>query len=203
MKEPYHIPAGRVRVEHEVSRSRFIATLDWVETVEAARAFINERRVEMPDASHHVYAFKIGFGGSVTEGVSDDGEPTGTSGPPILAVLRGSNVGDVILVVTRYFGGTKLGTGGLVRAYGDAARAAIAAMRVRLKIPMRQVGLSVDYSYYERVKLIAAAHQAVIDDESFAGEVTLFMTLPESQVESFSAALRELSAGRIALLPLD
>jgi uncharacterized YigZ family protein len=112
----YLIPAGTVRVETEVSRSRFIATLGMAETAEAARAFIAGVRAEMPDASHHVYAFRVGYGASVIEGLSDDGEPSGTSGPPIMAVLRGAPVGDVVLVVTRYFGGTKLGTGGLVRA---------------------------------------------------------------------------------------
>src|SRR5690348_4882092 len=115
----YRIPAATTRIEHEVSRSRFIATLGNAATVEAARGFIAEIRAEMPDASHHVYAFKVGYGSSVTEGLSDDGEPTGTAGPPVLAVLRGADIGDAALVVTRYFGGTKLGTGGLVRAYSD------------------------------------------------------------------------------------
>src|SRR5512142_772503 len=124
----YFVPASTVRAEHEVSRSRFIATLSNTATVQEARAFIAAVRAEMPDATHHVYAFKVGYGASVTEGLSDDGEPTGTSGPPVLAVLRGAEVGDVAIVITRYFGGTKLGTGGLVRAYSDAARAAVAAM---------------------------------------------------------------------------
>ena len=92
-------------------------------TVKEAKAFLAAVRAEMPDANHHVYAYRVGFGNSVIEGMSDDGEPSGTSGPPVLAVLRGSGIGDVIVVVTRYFGGTKLGTGGLVRAYSDAARA--------------------------------------------------------------------------------
>jgi uncharacterized YigZ family protein len=198
----YRIPAGTTRVETEVSKSRFIATLGMAETAEAARAFIAAVRAEMPDASHHVYAFRAGYGNSVSEGVSDDGEPTGTAGPPILAVVRGAEVGDVVLVVTRYFGGIKLGTGGLVRAYGDAARAAFAQMTTRDKVEMCRVGLTFPYGLYERVKLISAAHQAEIEGETFEGEVTLYLAMPIEQREPFAVAIRDLSAGKVALIPL-
>jgi uncharacterized YigZ family protein len=157
----------------------------------------------MPDATHHVYAFKVGYGASVTEGLSDDGEPTGTAGPPALAVLRGADIGDVVLVVTRYFGGTKLGTGGLVRAYGDAARAALAAVRTCEKVERRQLGFSAPYALYERVKMIAVAHGATIDDVTFEADVTLYLTVPLDSVESFAAAIREVSAGRITPTLLD
>jgi uncharacterized YigZ family protein len=199
----YRIPAATTRIEHEVSRSRFIATLANTPKVEMARVFIAGIRAEMPDASHHVYAFKVGFGASITEGVSDDGEPTGTAGPPVLAVLRGAEIGDVALVVTRYFGGTKLGTGGLVRAYGDAARAVIAATPLREKVELRQLGLAVPYSLYERIKLIAVAHQATIDDETFEADITLYLTIPLESVESFTAAIRDASAGRVSPTQLD
>ncbi len=199
----YRIPAATTRIEHEVSRSRFIATLTNAATVEAAREFIAGIRAEMPDASHHVYAFKVGHGASVTEGLSDDGEPTGTAGPPVLAVLRGAEIGDAALVVTRYFGGTKLGTGGLVRAYGDAARAVLAAAPTREKVELRHIGLTLPYSLYERVKLIAAAHDAMIDDEAFEADVTLYLTMPVDSVEPFTAAVRDASAGRVSPMALD
>ena len=193
----YRIPAETTRIENEISRSRFIATLANVTTVEAARAFINAIRAEMPDATHHVYAFKVGYGSSVIEGVSDDGEPTGTAGPPVLAVLRGADIGDAALVVTRYFGGTKLGTGGLVRAYGDAARDVLTAAPLRDKVELRHVGLTVPYSLYERIKIIAAANSATIDEETFEGDVTLYLTLPLESVEPFTTAVRNASAGRV------
>jgi len=117
MSQRYPIPAQTVRTETTIKRSRFIATLGYANTVVAARTFIQQIRAEMPDATHHVYAFRIGYGGSVIEGLSDDGEPAGTAGKPVMAVIRGADLGDVVIVVTRYFGGTKLGTGGLVRAY--------------------------------------------------------------------------------------
>ena len=193
----YPIPTATVRTELIINKSKFIATLGMAETVDAAREFIAGIRSEMPAASHHVYAFKVGYGGSVNEGVSDDGEPTGTAGPPILAVVRGADVGDVVLVVTRYFGGIKLGTGGLVRAYGDSARAAFALMTTREKIEMAQLGLTISYSIYERVKLIAAAHQAEITSEEFAGEITLYLTMPADNVAAFTVAIRDLTAGKV------
>jgi uncharacterized YigZ family protein len=199
----YRIPAETTRIETEVSRSRFIATLSNAPSVEAARQFIAAIRAEMPDASHHPYAFKVGYGGSVIEGVSDDGEPTGTSGPPILSVLRGAELGDAVLVVTRYFGGTKLGTGGLVRAYSDAAKGVLSAAVTREKIALKQVGLTLAYPLYERAKLIAAHYDATIDDEVFEADVTLFLTIPLEAVEGFSTAIQELSAGRSVPTILD
>lgn len=193
----YPVPAVTVRAEHEVSRSRFIATLGYAESVAEARQFITAVRAEMPDAAHHVYAFRVGYGASLNEGLSDDGEPSGTSGPPIMAVLRGADVGDVVLVVTRYFGGVKLGTGGLVRAYSEAARLALAAMTTRPKITLARLRLQVPYPLYERVKLLAAQHDAHIATETFAEAVTLEVLLAEAAVVLFSATLRDLSAGRI------
>ncbi len=198
----YPIPAQTTRVETVVVNSRFIATIGRADTVAEARQFIQAVRDEMPDATHHVYAFKVGYGGSVTEGMSDDGEPAGTAGPPVLAVLRGADLGDVVIVVTRYFGGTRLGTGGLVRAYGGAAKDAIAALPVELKIERQPVGIAVPYSFYKRLKLLLAEHQALITDEEFAAEVTVYATLPVDQVASLETAITHLTAGQAALVRL-
>lgn len=203
MAEPYHVPAGFQRTETEVARSRFIASLDYAESAEDAKAFIAGIRAEMPDASHHVYAFRAGFGASVTEGMSDDGEPSGTSGPPVLAVLRGSDIGDIVLVVTRYFGGTKLGTGGLVRAYSEAAHVAINSLKTVEKIEKRLLGIEVPYSLFEQVKLLIARHGGAIEDEAFAVDVTLMVRFAVRDIEAFSAELLDLSAGRITPVPLD
>ncbi|MEP7288405.1 MAG: YigZ family protein [Chloroflexota bacterium] len=199
----YRVPLATVRVEQEVNRSRFIATLTNADTVEAARSFIAAIRAEMPDASCHAYAFKIGYGSSVTEGLSDGGEPTGTAGPPMMAVLRGAEVGDTVLVVTRYFGGIKLGTGGLVRAFGDAARTVLAAMTTHEKIAYRQVGLTIPYALYERLKLLLPNYRATIDEESFEAEITLYLTMPLDSVELFTATVRDLSAGRVIPMSLS
>src|SRR5262245_55787241 len=110
--EAKFVPAARARAEIRAANSRFIATAGPAESVDAARAFVAAVRAERPDATHHVYAYVIGHGATTTLGMSDDGEPSGTAGRPALAVLRGSGLGDAVLVITRYFGGTLLGTGG-------------------------------------------------------------------------------------------
>jgi uncharacterized YigZ family protein len=199
----YLIPAATTRIENIVVNSRFIATIGRADTVGEAKAFIQSVRDEMPDATHHVYAFKVGYGASITEGMSDDGEPSGTSGPPILAVLRGADVGNVVIVVTRYFGGTKLGTGGLVRAYGGAAKDALAALPVEMKIEKHYVGVTVAYTFYERLKLLLAEHHAEIDNEEFDAEVTVYLYLPVDQLDSLTSAIQNLTAGQAAPIVLD
>jgi uncharacterized YigZ family protein len=202
MNTHYPIPAQTVRIETEVSKSRFIATIGYAETVESARHFIAHIRTEFPDASSYIYAFKVGYGGSTTEGMSDGGEPTGTAGPPVLAVIKGADVGDVVITVTRYFGGIKLGTGGLVRAFGDAAREALAALPLRAKIALKQIGVTVDYTLYERIKLLAVAHHAAADSEEFTGDVTLYYTIPVDELPAFQSAITELSNGRAMVIEL-
>ena len=116
MNESQLIPARRVETEFTELNSRFITSAAPAFSVSEAKAFINEIKGKYPDATHHVPVYLIGHGRSSLAHCSDDGEPSGTAGRPALAVLRGSNLGDIVLVITRYFGGTKLGTGGLVRA---------------------------------------------------------------------------------------
>jgi uncharacterized YigZ family protein len=199
----YPVPARTERIENIVVNSRFIATIGRADTVGQAKAFIQTVRDEMPDATHHVYAFKVGYGGSITEGMSDDGEPSGTAGPPVLAVLRGADVGNVVIVVTRYFGGTKLGTGGLVRAYGGAAKDALAALPTKMKIEKCYVGITAAYTFYERLKILLADHHAEIDGEEFDAEVTLYAYLPVDRFESLAGALQNLTAGQVAPVVLD
>ncbi|PJF33799.1 MAG: YigZ family protein, partial [Phototrophicales bacterium] len=174
-----------------------------VTTVEEARAFIQFIRNEMPDASHHVYAFRVGYGNSVIEGMSDDGEPKGTSGPPTLATLRGSDLGDVVLVTTRYFGGTKLGTGGLVRAYTQSAQEALGTLRTEIKTKKKIIGVDVPYHLYEIVKRIIEDTGGSILDETFAGDVTLIAEFVESVLEDFSKQLQEQTSGQITIVPLS
>ena len=197
MSEGYAIPAQAHRVATAVSNSRFITSIGRVDSVDEAKAFLSSIRTEMPDANHHVYAYRVGFGNSVIEGMSDDGEPSGTSGPPVLAVLRGSGIGDVIVVVTRYFGGTKLGTGGLVRAYGDAARAGLETLPTQRKIEMATVGIELPYHYFDQIKRLIEQHGGTLDDENFAADVTVIATFPADVIEAFSAALTELTNGKV------
>lgn len=181
----------------EVKNSRFIATLAPVFSVEEAKAFIARVKAEFNDASHNVPAYLVGFGTAVTAHCSDDGEPSGTAGRPILAVVQGSGFGDIALVVTRYFGGTKLGTGGLVRAYTEAAQAVIARAPKAEKVPTHTVMLAYPYSYVEQIRRLAAAHHGRILDETFAADVTATIQFTTERFPAFQAELKELSHGSL------
>lgn len=198
MAHRYQIPAQEVRTEIRVVNSRFIATLAPVFTVEEARAFVDRIKSEFADATHNVPAYVVGHGPSVTAHCSDDGEPSGTAGRPALAVLQGSGLGDAAVVVTRYFGGTKLGTGGLVRAYGDAVRAALAIAPRAEKVPTHTVMIAIPYPLFEQVRLLVVARHGLILDETFAADVTLTARFTLASFPAFQDALRELSHGSLA-----
>ena len=189
------IPAARVRTEHVVSRSRFIATAGPARSVAEARAFIAAVRAELPGATHHASAYIIGHGATTTHGQSDDGEVAGTAGRPALAVLRGSGLGDAVLVITRYYGGTLLGTGGLVKAYGDAAKAAVAAVPRLEKIARQTLRVTLPYPAYEPARRLVSTHAGTVLEEEFGEGVTLRVEVPEAEVAAFTRALADASAG--------
>lgn len=194
------IPAAQARIENRVVNSRFIATAAPAFTVEEARAFIARINTEFPDASHNVPAYVIGHGQSVTAHCHDAGEPSGTAGRPMLAVLQGSGLGDVAVVVTRYFGGTKLGTGGLVRAYGDAVRNLLAVLPRAAKVPTQTMMVEVPYTLLEQVRLLIAAHHGELQDERFAAEITMTARFTDEDYPAFQSALNEL--GHVQLEPI-
>ena len=191
------IPAAETRVELVVVNSRFIATAAPAFSVEAARAIIGRVRTEFADASHNVPAYLIGHGASTIAHCHDDGEPSGTAGRPALAVLQGSGLGDIAVVITRYFGGTKLGTGGLVRAYGDAARAVVAALPRAEKAVTVTALVEVPYPLLERLRLLVEGHGGLMLAETFAADITLTVRFRAERFDAFAAALRELSRGNI------
>ena len=198
MSVAYPVPAGEARVELRFKNSRFIGTAAPAPTIEEARGLVSRLRAEFPDASHHVFAFAEGFGPSVTHGMSDDGEPSGTAGRPVLAVVQGAGLGDVAVVVSRYFGGTQLGTGGLVRAYGGTAQAVLEQVPRREKVEKIAARLALPYELYARARLLIEGAQGEIAAEEFGALVTLSLVLRQDRVESLGAAIRDLSAGRAA-----
>ena len=191
------VPLSEIRLEHEVLKSRFIATLAPAFSIDEARTFMTRIKKEFADASHNVPVYVIGGGNTVTEYFSDDGEPSGTSGRPALAVLRGSGLGDVVLVITRYFGGTLLGTGGLVKAYTEAAQLVVNAVGRGKRVPVHVVMAAIPYNLLERIRLLAPRHHGQILGEDFAGDITLTMQFPVDEFDAFQRDVRELSAGRI------
>ncbi len=196
----YPIPAQETRVETVVVNSRFVCTVTEVRTVEDAVAFIRRVKEELADASSHAYAYRVGYGSSVTDSCNDGGEPSGTAGKPMLAVLQGSGLGDVAAVVTRYFGGTKLGTGGLVRSFGGALKAALEALPRAEHVERKTVRIEIGYSLYERIKLLVAKHKGAVDAEEFAASITMTLTFIIDDVPSFAYTVRELSAGAISVI---
>jgi uncharacterized YigZ family protein len=199
MNDRYPIPAGQAQIELVILKSRFIANAQYTPTVEGAKAFIAEVSQTYPNASHHVYAFAVGYGASVTHGMSDAGEPSGTAGRPALAVVKGSGLGDVTVVISRYFGGVKLGTGGLVKAYTEAAQLVLAELPRTEKVEKQTTTLTVPYNLYERVKRLLEQYETEIDQEDFAAQVTLKLTVPRPNLKPLAADLAELSSGQIQL----
>ncbi len=197
----YPVPARRARVEEAILRSRFITTAAPVTNVDEAKAFIAEIRAEFPDATHNCYAFAAGPPGSTAmAGMSDDGEPSGTAGRPMLAVVLGSGIGDLAVVVTRYFGGTKLGTGGLVRAYSGGVKAVLEVLPVREKVTYTTVLASGPYSCVTPVERLLPDHEATILNRDFAADVTWQIQVPEEKAAGLVAALVELSHGAIEVV---
>lgn len=197
------IPAAETRVELVVVNSRFIATAAPAFSVEAARAFVGRVRAEFADASHNVPAYLIGHGATTIAHCHDDGEPAGTAGRPVLAVVQGSGLGDIAVVVTRYFGGTKLGTGGLVRAYGDAARAVVAALPRAEKVATVTALVEAPYPLLERLRLLVEAHGGLMLAEDFAADITLTIRFRAERFDAFADALRELSRGSVEAVVVD
>ncbi len=193
----YPIPLYEIRRELVAVNSRFIATLAPVFSIDEARVFIARIRKEFADASHNVPAYIIGGGNTVTEYSSDDGEPSGTAGKPALAVLRGSGLGDVAVVVTRYFGGTLLGTGGLVKAYTESTQRVVHAVERGRRVRVHVAMVAIPYNLLERVRLLVTRRGGKVLEEDFAADITMTLQFPVDSFEAFQGELRELSAGRL------
>ncbi|MFA5611484.1 MAG: YigZ family protein [Anaerolineaceae bacterium] len=197
------IPLEAVETEITVVNSRFIVSLAPVNSVEDARDFIFEIKKRYPDASHHVPAFVIGHGKSIIAHCSDDGEPSGTAGRPALAVLQGSGLGNVVVVVTRYFGGTKLGTGGLVKAYGDAVREVLKQVKFATLLPTTTLVLVTPYRLYDQVVRLMESHDAVVLETEFLEDVIVTLRLKDEEVQAFTNMLGNLSSGQVEPIVVD
>lgn len=191
----YLMPAGEGQAEYVEKRSRFIARV-WPAAGEAqALACIEETKKRHHDARHNVYAYHIRETGAMR--YSDDGEPQGTGGQPVLNVFRSGEICDFCCVVTRYFGGILLGTGGLTRAYSTAAKMALENAGISRMALWKSVEIDCAYNMYERVRRVLEEHEAVIEDTDFGAEVRFSALLREDMTDNCALALRELSAGAI------
>ena len=200
----YPVPAGRHRAEQTIERSRFICTLAPVTTPEEAQAFIRELNAEFPDATHNCWAYVAGPPGSTGRiGTSDAGEPHGTAGRPMLTVLLHSGVGDVAAVVTRYYGGVKLGTGGLVKAYGGAVQLALETMPRAERVDWAELRVAVGYPSVTAVQQLLPAHEGEVVSHDYAEAVMYRVRLPEGNADAFRAAVLDATRGRAVLGEAD
>lgn len=185
------------RVRHEIDPikgSRFITTVAPVDSESTAKALVDEVRAEFPDASHHCTAWRLAR--PAIDRCSDDGEPSGSAGRPILAQLTGRDLVNVAVVVTRYFGGTKLGVGGLVRAYGAAAGAALDRADLIDDTPTVTFNTTVGYDDADRVQRALAEMGATVVDTDFGSKVGFTVSIPEHRVDDAVRTLADATAGR-------
>ena len=192
--DEYLVPTQFGEDEFIEKKSRFIGRAWPVETEEEALAHIAEMKKQHYDATHNCWAYVI-KNGAVR--FSDDGEPGGTAGMPMVQVLQKENLYNVCCVVTRYFGGTLLGAGGLVRAYTKGAKIAIDAAGKSMKRVWSVIYLPCPYTYYERVKLEVEAHAGIIRDTQFGSEVELEILVAEADTQKFLDKIVDMTAGTV------
>lgn len=192
----YYIPTAAGDAEYVEKRSRFLGKVRHVETEEEARAFIERMKKQYHDARHNCWCYILREG---PVRYSDDGEPQGTAGQPMLNVFQKEEVTDVVCVVTRYFGGVLLGAGGLCRAYTKAAKDSLDAAGISVVRRWVEVSVPCSYSLFARVSQEIPAFDGVVTDTEYGADVTIRALLPEGTEDSFAARILDLSAGTIAV----
>jgi uncharacterized YigZ family protein len=193
----YPVPAGTHRIEEEVRRSRFIATVARATTIEEAAAFVRRVSEEFADATHNCWAYVVGPPGSTARvGMSDDGEPHGTAGRPMLTVLLHGGVGDVAAVVTRHYGGVKLGTGGLARAYGGTLQRALQEMPRAEHVEYAQRTVVVSYAAVSALQHLLPAFEAEVLAQRYVEDVTFTLRMPVNLADAFTAAVLDATRGQ-------
>ena len=188
------VPAGHGESEYIEKRSSFLGIVEPVSSEEEARAVIAAVKKQHRDSRHNCWCYLIQDG---AERYSDDGEPQGTAGIPMLEVFRKAGVSNAVCVVTRYFGGVLLGAGGLLRAYTKAAKDALENSGITEVIPVRELTLRCPYSLLERIRLEIAAAEAEILSTDYAADITLSIRIPEAKAVSFSERIFDLTSGTV------
>lgn len=194
--------AAPVQAEIIEKKSRFIGYAAPVESEEAAQTFLQEIRTKHRDATHNCYAYQVGEHNQYQRS-SDDGEPSGTAGRPILEVIKGSGLANIIVVVTRYFGGTLLGTGGLVRAYSATAAAALAQAEAVRLIAAAEFSLTVEYQNWQRLESWLTANAYPVQDVRFTDKVDVRFMTPIGDAVDLAVRLSELFNAEVAPMLLD
>ena len=192
----YPIPAGVHRVQSTIQRSRFITTLAHAPGSTVAHEFVKKIREEFPDATHNCWAFAAGPPGSTSHvGLSDDGEPHNTAGKPMLNTLLHSGVGEIVAVCTRYYGGVRLGTGGLSRAYSSGVKLALDALPTEPKIDRIPVAIVIGYENVTELHRIMTEMEVVVEAEEYGEQVQFRCAVPTVAFETFAGAVADATSG--------
>ncbi|MAB52873.1 MULTISPECIES: YigZ family protein [unclassified Marinobacter] len=188
MSKDYPIPAGFLERETEIKKSRFIARVAPVSSRDEVKAWLEQARNDHPDARHICWAYQIGRPGAAAEAaMNDDGEPSGTAGKPILSVIQHKDLGDVLVMVIRYFGGIKLGAGGLVRAYAGATEAVLSGVERVIQQPMSRVTVTMTFADEQPLRHWCDQNGAEIDNVGYGAGVTADVSLVEERNQEFTA----------------
>nr|NIX15739.1 YigZ family protein [Candidatus Dadabacteria bacterium] len=197
----YKVPSKTVTVEQVIKNSKFITSVTRVTNKHKAKEFIDSVSKKYSDASHNCYAFVAGNPDSTTDiGFGDDGEVSGTAGKPILSVLQHKKIGEVVVVVSRYFGGTKLGTGGLVRAYTSSVQDALDKLPLEDCVALQSITLKFDYQYENTVRQILNKFNLEIADSSYSDNVEMGVEVPENKLDQLETELQNSTSGKVFLL---
>lgn len=187
MNKDYPVPAGYLERETEVKKSRFIARVAPVSSRDEVHRWLEQAHKDHPDARHICWAYQIGRPGSAAEAaMNDDGEPSGTAGKPILNVIQHKDMGDVLVMVIRYFGGIKLGAGGLVRAYAGAAESVLSAVGRVVQKPMTTVRVTLSFADEQPLRHWCEVHGASVDAVEYGTPVRASLSVPSDQLETFT-----------------
>ncbi len=196
----YKIPVKTYRFEEVIKKSKFITTIAHTPTEESAKEFIAKIKNEFSDASHNCWAYIAGIPGDTAKiGMSDDGEPHGTAGKPILSILLHSEIVEITAVVTRYFGGIKLGTGGLVRAYSGSVKNALENIETKEKADLIQLTIVSPYSQIDTIKNIVESFTASILEESYTSEASFHIELAQKEREAFIQSAQNATRGELLI----
>jgi len=198
----YPVPARVHRVEEVVRRSRFVTTLAHAPDAAAAHAFVDRIRSEHPDATHHCWAFVAGPPGSTRAvGMSDAGEPAGTAGRPMLTTLLHGGVGEVVAVTSRWYGGVKLGTGGLGRAYASGVKLALGSLPTEVRVRRVPARVVVGYAAVDGLQHLLRELEGRIDEEAYGAEVRYLVSVPEECLPALEEGVARLTAGEGRVTP--
>ncbi|MFT4939961.1 MAG: putative YigZ family protein [Paraglaciecola sp.] len=198
----YQVPAQLAQVELEVKRSKFLTFAAPAVNRQEAEDFIRTLRKQHPQANHVCWAYIAGDPDTTIRSMSDDGEPSGTAGMPMLKVLEYSGYGDIVVAVVRYFGGTKLGTGGLQRAYSDAVSLVLTALSMTLKVHRTTLQLAYDYTYDGSISRLLERYDIEDIESNYAQQVTLSAAIASNELNTFKTELTNITAGNVkAFLP--